>query len=152
MPPRKPYKGVLAEAMPNFEDPDYEGVMDLAPRVEALWEHYGGAGATFATHSPLSILLELARDHVPGFRSRPLKIRFRPKTGPKPNVAKDLIILMEMLKRIEAGHSVSRAAELIAKKKPHIGAAGTIRKRWYNLQKPGSARERAVAMIKLLSE
>ncbi|MCZ6448314.1 MAG: hypothetical protein O6831_08755, partial [Alphaproteobacteria bacterium] len=79
--------------MPNSDDPDYQGVMDLGARIFALWEHYGGPGATLATHSSFSILLELARDHVPGFEMHPMKSRFRPETGPKPKVAKDLIIL-----------------------------------------------------------
>ena len=139
MPPRKPYRGILAEPMPRPGDKDYRGLIMLLERLEALREHYDRPRE--AVFDPLLLLLDLAHDRVPGFRFRSTK-----RKGPEPKVLNDFIILCKMCMYIEDGHSIKNAARLTAERRPSLGKPETVRRRFSRLNRGGPELRRVIAL------
>ena len=112
---------------------DGRGVHELGERIIALHEHYGITGPIGNPANQMRLILDLAHDHVPGFR-------FDVKVRSDRNYAKaqkDIIILVELSKAKNAGKSVSNAARSLAKRHPEWNLKReSIRQRYYDMIGP----------------
>ena len=115
MPPKRKYEGILREPM-EWDVHWATGVKGQIERLAALREHYD-LPRDFSETTLMNLVLALAKDHVPGFRMKGPK--HKPPWGPK--ATRDVILLIDMLAQIEAGHSVRNAARLAVKARPHLG-------------------------------
>ena len=134
---RKPYTGILKEPMDRHGP---EGMLQLVERLVALAEHYEvdplGPNA-------LSLVVELARDHVPGFQFKTKPSIRGLAGGRKPDVTKDIVILTTLFRADEAGESVAQAARDLADNHPDWGInEGAIRNRYQRMKFPKNSADR----------
>ena len=128
MPPK--YKGILARPMRIGE-----GLDAYWKRFVALAKHYDIN--LLEKGSSTSLALRLAIDYMPGFRFAQGDLP--PRKG---SAARDAALVVRMGRRIEEGHSVKRAAVLVARAYPDLGfkSAEALRVRYVQLVDPKNKR------------
>lgn len=105
---KKRYEGILKRPIPEESAADPSKLVEeIAARYAALRTHYGIEGEDNA-----SLLLALARDHVPGFRIEKHRL---PDSG---ILARDVVLLRSMVSHKIKGHTTKRAAELFVREYP----------------------------------
>ena len=136
--PQKPYKGVLCEPMRSLQEGGWP--LDLFERVIALGEHYGVEDPL--NKGQLNLLLELARDHVSGFKIK------RSKTLKDENATKDIIIWVALGHADEDGRSVKNAARHLSHQHPEWGLQPESIRSRYNEMKRADKSERGAKMLR----
>lgn len=104
------YTGLLAEPMTTDM-----GLDDYLKRIDALFDHFKVEKDNWQM-----LAIALAHAHVDGFQYKQIEF---PKIGR--SAPRDLILFVEMVKRIENRHSTKRAAELVVAARPDLGFEST---------------------------
>ncbi len=149
---KKPrYTGVLRRRMPNpTVTPPDECFVAWMARIEALVDRYG---LDFrAPHCWMHLALALAHDHVEGFQIH-LGKGGRPP-GPR-QTADDIVLFVEVWKARQENRTDASAYRIVANQRRARGiktTEATLRKRFNDLIKPGTASERMRRVIAMLYE
>ena len=152
MPKQKPrYTGVLRRRMPNpTVTPRDEYFVAWMERIKALVDHYG-----LDNRDPnywMLLALSLAHDHVEGFQIH-LGKGGRPPDPRQP--VDDIVLFVEVCKARQENRTDASAYRIVANQRRARGiktTEATLRKRFNDLIKPGTASERMRRMIAMLNE
>lgn len=123
------YEGVLSEQMDPEKGPD-----QIHERLHALVDHYD-RWTDSGDVDWLGLTMDLAGDHVPGFR-------FQKRKGRKPGATMtDAVLLGVITYRMEQGKKIQNICHELAGTKPFENrSAEYLRKRYYELK---NGRDRA---------